>query len=68
MACVRYEVRVSGWLSERARGAFCPMEAQTVPPQTILFGPLPDQSDLCELLDLCSSMGLEVLSLHRLPN
>jgi hypothetical protein len=63
----RYEVCVRGRLSERAQGAFCSMEVQAVPPQTILFGVLPDQSDLHELLALCSAMGLEVLSLHRLP-
>ncbi|MCU1629091.1 MAG: hypothetical protein JWP64_4040 [Pseudonocardia sp.] len=63
----RYEVCVSGRLSERARGAFCSLEVQAVPPQTILFGVLRDQSDLHALLTLCSDMGLEVLSLQRLP-
>ncbi|WP_346270109.1 hypothetical protein [Pseudonocardia sp.] len=40
---------------------------QAVPPQTILFGVLRDQADLHALLTLCSDMGLEVLSLQRLP-
>ena len=64
---VRYEVRVNGRLSERACGAFCGMDVKSVPPQTILFGELAEQSGLCDLLALCSAMGLEVVSLRRLP-
>jgi hypothetical protein len=67
MVCARYEIRVNGHLSERARSAFCAMRVQRVPPQTIMFGELDSQSDLCDLLALCSSMGLEVVSLERLP-
>ena len=63
----RYEVRVNGRLSERARSAFCPMEVTTVPTQSILFGELAEPSDLGDLLALCMAMGLEVLSLRRLP-
>lgn len=64
---IRYEVRVSGRLSERARNAFGGMEVKCVPPQTIMFGELAEQSDLRELLALCGAMGLEVVSLRRLP-
>jgi hypothetical protein len=67
MARARYEIRVNGRLSERARGAFCTMEVETLPPQTIMIGELDDQSDLCDLLALCSDMGLELVSLQRLP-
>jgi hypothetical protein len=67
MVRARYEIRVNGHLSERAGSAFCPMEVQPVPPQTIVFGELDEQSDLCDLLALCSSMGVEVVSLDRRP-
>jgi hypothetical protein len=67
MAHARYEVRVNGRLSERARGAFCALNVRSVPQQTIVFGELTDQSGLGELLALCSAMGLEVVSLRRLP-
>ena len=67
MAYARYEVRVNGRLSERARGAFCALNVRSVPQQTIVFGELTDQSDLADLLALCSAMGLEVVSLRRLP-
>ena len=66
MAPARYEVRVNGTLSERARGAFNAMDVLSVPPQTIVFGELAEQSDLRDLLTLCSTMGLKVVSLRRL--
>ena len=68
MAPARYEVRVNGTLSERARGAFDAMDVRSVPSQTIVFGELDDQSDLRDLLTLCSKMGLEVVSVRRLTS
>ena len=68
MAHARYEIRVNGRLSERARGAFCTLSVLSVPQQTIVFGELTDQSGLGELLALCNAMGLEVVSLRRLPS
>jgi hypothetical protein len=67
MVPARYEVCVNGRLSERASGAFCAMHVRSVPAQTIVFGELAEQSDLADLLALCSAMGLEVVSLRRLP-
>jgi hypothetical protein len=67
MSCARYEVRLSGRLSERAQEAFLAMQFRPVPPQTIMFGELQEPSDLCDLLAQCSAMGLEVVSLRRLP-
>jgi hypothetical protein len=63
----RYEVRMNGRLSERARSAFPAMHVTSVPAQTIVFGELAEPSDLADLLALCSAMGLEVVSLRRLP-
>ena len=67
MVHARYELRVNGRLSERARSAFCPMKVTSVPAQSIVYGELDEPSDLGELLALCMAMGLEVLSLRRLP-
>jgi UDP-N-acetylglucosamine enolpyruvyl transferase len=67
MASTRYEVRLNGRLSERERRAFCAMEVTLVPAQTIVFGNLPEVSDLADLLALCRAMGLEVVSVRRLP-
>ena len=63
----RYEFRLSGRLSERARHAFCGMEVQTVPPQTIMFGDLAEDADLDAVLAKCREMGLQLVSMHRLP-
>jgi hypothetical protein len=67
MARARYEVRVNGMLSERMRSAFGTLEVASVPAQTIVFGELAEVSELSDLLALCSAMGLEVVSLRRLP-
>jgi hypothetical protein len=67
MVATRYEVRVNGTLSERARAAFCALDVRPVPTQTIVFGELAEQSDLRDLLALCSAMGLQVVSLRRVP-
>ena len=67
MVHAQYEVRVSGRLSERVRSAFCEMDVRDVPTQTIIFGELAEPSDLRDLLALCSAMGLQVVSLQRLP-
>jgi hypothetical protein len=63
----RYEVRVSGSLSERARNAFPTMDVTSIPTQTIVFGELAGPSDLRDLLARCNAMGIEVLSLRQLP-
>jgi hypothetical protein len=63
----RYEVRVNGRLSDRARGAFSAMDVTSVPTQTIVVGELAVPSDLGDLLARCMAMGLEVLSIRRLP-
>ncbi len=68
MTPARYEIRVNGRLSQRARSAFWTMKVEALPPQTVMLGEMDDQSDLCDLLALCSAMGLEVISLKRLPD
>ena len=67
MVYARYEVRVNGSLSERARSAFPAMNVTSIPTQTIVFGELAEPSDLRDLLARCNAMGIEVLSLRRLP-
>jgi len=67
VAHARYEVRVNGSLSERARSAFPTMNVASIPTQTIVFGELAEPSDLRDLLARCNAMGIEVLSLRLLP-
>jgi hypothetical protein len=63
----RYEIRVNGRLSDRARNAFPAMSVTSVPTQTIVFGELAGPSDLGGLLARCNAMGIEVLSVRQLP-
>jgi len=67
MASVRYVVRVSGKLSDRARHAFTDMQVEPVPPESIIYGEVANEARLRDLLALCSSLGLQVVSLQQLP-
>ena len=66
MTSVRYELRVAGWLSDRARGAFPGMQVSEVRPQTSICAELVDRGSLHELLERCQEMGLRVVSVRRL--
>lgn len=61
----RYELRVAGRLSERARDAFPDMTIDVVPTETVISTEVVDESGLHGLLALCRSLGLEVTSFHR---
>ena len=61
----RYELRVAGRLSDRARGAFPQMDVDIAPTETVISGEAVDESGLHGLLALCRSLGLEVTSFHR---
>jgi hypothetical protein len=68
MAGTRYELRVAGCLSERARWAFPGMRVATLRPQTYICAEIDDGSDLHELLERCSGMGLRLISVRRLSS
>ncbi|MHA6628512.1 hypothetical protein ACU61A_23995 [Pseudonocardia sichuanensis] len=44
------------------------MDVRSVPAQTIMFGELSEPAELHDLLALCNAMGLQVVSLQRLPD
>ena len=67
MAGVRYELRVSGLMSDRARDAFSDMIVQPAPPESIIYADVVDDAQLRDLLALCGAMGLEFVSLQQLP-
>ncbi len=67
MAGVRYELRVSGLMSDRARDAFNDMVVQPAPPESIIYADVVDEAQLRDLLALCGAMGLELVSLQQLP-
>jgi hypothetical protein len=63
----RYEFRVAGLLSERARGAFPDMTVLHAPPQTIILGEVLDESHLHGVLALIQNLGLHVVSVQEVP-
>ncbi|GAY10029.1 hypothetical protein [Pseudonocardia sp. N23] len=69
MVSTRYEIRIDGAVSERVRSAFRTLDVTAVPRQTIVSGELAlaEVADLPGLLALCRAMGLEVVSVRRLP-
>jgi hypothetical protein len=62
-----YEIRVKGRVGESVLLAFEGLTATTEPVETILYGPVPDQAALHELLTRLQSLGLEVVEFRRLP-
>lgn len=65
-----YEFRVTGHLSERARDAVVDLgEMRTVQSrsETIIQGRVPDDSGLARVLMLLEDLGLQLVSLRRVP-
>jgi hypothetical protein len=60
----RYEVRVTGRLSQRARDAFADMEVSEVTAETVISGMVHDEQ-LHELLSVVQSLGLHVVSVQQ---
>ncbi|WP_433275322.1 hypothetical protein ACQPZA_29025 [Pseudonocardia xinjiangensis] len=63
----RYEFRIIGRLSERARGAFRGMEVHEVPAETVISGEVAEDGGVQEVLALIQSLGLEVVAVQRAP-
>ena len=61
------ELRVTGHLSARARGAFGDDRVVCAGSETAIRGVLPDPSHLHEFLARCRSLGLQVISLRQIP-
>jgi hypothetical protein len=64
----RYDIRVRGHLGPNLRHAFSDLLAERCGDDTILRGPLRDQSALHGLLAQIEALGLELLEVRRLPD
>jgi len=67
----RYEFRVSGRLSERAQhavGDFSEVRIVLAPPETIIYGAVTDQAHLHGILTFLENLGLQIVSVHQLPD
>jgi hypothetical protein len=62
-----YEIRIKGRLTDSLLAAFEGLTATVEPVETVLHGPLEDQSSLHRLLDRVHSLGLELVEIRRLP-
>jgi hypothetical protein len=61
----RYEVRVTGRLSERARDAFAGMDVAEVTAETVISGLVHQDDQLHEFLEMVQSLGLHVVSVQQ---
>jgi hypothetical protein len=61
----RYEVRVQGRLSQRAREAFTGLDVTAVTTETVITGLVHDDEQLHELLVAIQSLGLHVASVQQ---
>jgi hypothetical protein len=66
VAAKAFEIRVRGALTPDELEEFESLSAVTVPAQTILVGPLPDQSALYGLINRLQSLGLELIEVRRI--
>jgi hypothetical protein len=62
-----YEIRIKGRLSDSLLAAFEGLTATVEPVETVLHGPVQDQSSLHSLLDRIHSLGLELVEIRQLP-
>jgi hypothetical protein len=62
-----YEIRIKGRLSDSVLAAFEGLTATVEPVETVLHGPVADQSSLHGLLDRIESLGLELVEIRQLP-
>jgi hypothetical protein len=62
-----YEIRIKGRLSDSLLAAFEGLTATVEPVETVLHGPVQDQSSLHGLVDRIQSLGLELVEIRRLP-
>ena len=62
-----YEIRIKGRLSDSLLAAFEGLSATVEPVETVLHGPIKDQSSLHSLLDRIQSLGLELVEIRRFP-
>ena len=61
----RYEVRVTGRVSQRARDAFAEMEVSEVTAETVISGLVHQDEQLHDLLAVIQSLGLHVVSVEQ---
>jgi hypothetical protein len=59
-----YGIRFDGRLTEEGRDAFCDMEIVDIPPGTLMYGEVIDESHLHGIIAQLRTMGITVTSVH----
>jgi len=67
MTAMTYEFRVDGRLTDQVREAFCDMRIEEMPSGARLCGDVIDESHLLGIVAQCRTLGLVVVSAHRVP-
>ena len=67
MRAARYVIRVHGRMSQAQLERFEDMESESGPHETVLQGPIRDQSELHGVLGRVKALGLELIEVRRLP-
>ena len=65
MGTCRYEIRVKGRMGENVAARFEGFKMEVEPVETVLRGPVKDQSALHGILEQIESLGLELLEVRR---
>jgi hypothetical protein len=61
----RYEIRVTGRISQRVRDAFIGLDVSEVPAETVISGLVHEDEELHEILAVVQSLGLHVMSVQQ---
>jgi hypothetical protein len=67
MTETNYQVRISGTIPDELLAELTDMTISVEPPETVLYGALPDQSALFGLIARMHGMGLRLIEIRRLP-
>jgi len=67
LSAMRYEIRITGALSDSLLGAFPDLDAERCGRETVLVGELPDQAALHGVIVQIEALGLELLEVRRRP-
>lgn len=68
MAGESYEIRIRGRVSAALLDSFDGMASDLEPVETVLHGPVRDQSELHGLINRIQALGLELIEVRRLPS
>ena len=61
----QYEIRVRGRVTPALLARFDGLQSQVEPVETVLHGPLPDQTALHGVIDLVGMLGLELVEVRK---